>query len=103
MYIPDHFAIKDVDSAYRIIEAHPLGTLVTLTSEGLDANHIPFELDAERGMLTAHVARANPVWRQCANGVDALVIFRGRRAMCRRTGIQANMSRTDRFRLGTIR
>lgn len=77
MYIPDHFAIKDVDSAYRIIEAHPLGTLVTLTSEGLDANHIPFELDAERGMLTAHVARANPVWRQCANGVDALVIFRG--------------------------
>jgi transcriptional regulator len=77
MYIPDHFAIKDVDSAYRIIEAHPLATLVTLTSEGLDANHIPFELDAERGMLTAHVARANPVWRQCANGADALVIFRG--------------------------
>jgi transcriptional regulator len=28
-------------------------------------------------MLTAHVARANPVWRQCANGADALVIFRG--------------------------
>jgi transcriptional regulator len=77
MYIPDHFAIKDVETAYRIIEAHPLGTLVTLTSEGLDANHIPFELDAERGMLTAHVARANPVWRQCANGADALVIFRG--------------------------
>jgi predicted FMN-binding regulatory protein PaiB len=59
MYIPDHFAIKDTDEAYRIIEAHPLGILVTSIDEGLDANHLPFELDAERGVLTAHVARSN--------------------------------------------
>jgi transcriptional regulator len=48
-----------------------------MTPEGLDANHIPFELDAGRGVLTAHVARANPVWQQCGNEMDALVIFRG--------------------------
>ena len=60
MYIPDHFAIKSTDEAYRIIEAHPLGILVTSTDEGLDANHLPFELDAERGVLSAHIARANP-------------------------------------------
>ena len=62
---------------HQIIQAHPLGVLVTMTPEGLDANHIPFELDAGRGVLTAHVARANPVWQQCGNGMDALVIFRG--------------------------
>ena len=62
---------------HQIIEVHPLGVLVTMTPEGLDANHIPFELDAGRGVLTAHVARANPVWQQCGNGMDALVIFRG--------------------------
>ena len=62
---------------HQIIHAHPLGVLVTMTPEGLDANHIPFELDAGRGVLTAHVARANPVWQQCGNGMDALVIFRG--------------------------
>ena len=62
---------------HQIIQAHPLGVLVTMTPEGLDANHIPFELDAARGVLTAHVARANPVWQQCGNGIDALVIFRG--------------------------
>ena len=77
MYIPDHFAIKSTYEAYRIIEAHPLGILVTSTEEGLDANHLPFELDAERGVLTAHVARANPVWKKCGEGTDALVIFRG--------------------------
>ena len=62
---------------HQIIQAHPLGVLVTMTPEGLDANHILFELDAGRGVLTAHVARANPVWQQCGNGMDALVIFRG--------------------------
>ena len=62
---------------HTIIQTHPLGVLVTMTPEGLDANHIPFELDAGRGVLTAHVARANPVWQQCGNGMDALVIFRG--------------------------
>ncbi|MEY3669093.1 MAG: hypothetical protein RL258_488 [Pseudomonadota bacterium] len=77
MYIPDHFAIRDPAEAYRIIEAHPLGVLVTSTSAGLDANHLPFELNADRGVLTAHVARANPVWQQCGEGIDALVIFRG--------------------------
>jgi transcriptional regulator len=77
MYIPDHFSIKNVEVMHTIIQTHPLGVLVTMTPEGLDANHIPFELDAARGVLTAHVARANPVWQQCGNGMGALVIFRG--------------------------
>lgn len=80
MYIPAHFAIKHTQDLHAIIRAHPLGALVTLGPEGLDANHIPFELDAsqgEQGLLTAHVARANPVWEQCQCSGDVLVIFRG--------------------------
>lgn len=77
MYIPDHFSIKNLEAMHKIIQTHPLGVLVTMAPNGLDANHIPFELDAGRGVLTAHVARANPVWQQCGNGMDVLVIFRG--------------------------
>lgn len=77
MYIPDHFALENTEDAYRIIEEHPLGILVTSTGNGLDANHIPFELDTNTGVLSAHVARANPIWQQCGTGTDALVIFRG--------------------------
>jgi len=77
VYIPKHFAIESPAALHRIIESHPLGVLVSLTPGGLDANHIPFELDVERGVLTAHVARANPVWQDCAGGQDVLVIFRG--------------------------
>jgi transcriptional regulator len=77
MYIPSHFAIQDTDVLHRIIETHPLGVLVTQSPNGLDANHIPFELDRARGLLLAHVARANPVWRECGDGAQVMVIFRG--------------------------
>jgi len=77
MYIPDHFSIKNLATLHGIIQSHPLGVLVSTTPEGLDANHIPFELDPARGLLTAHVARANPVWQQCRDGADVMVIFRG--------------------------
>lgn len=80
MYIPEHFAIKHSQDLHAIIREHPLGALVTMSPDGLDANHIPFEFDAGQGalgQLTAHVARANPVWRQCQEGADVLVIFRG--------------------------
>ena len=80
MYIPAHFLIKNPQDIHTIIQEHPLGALVTLGPDGLDANHIPFEFDASQGahgLLTAHVARANPVWQQCQDGADVLVIFRG--------------------------
>jgi transcriptional regulator len=80
MYIPAHFAMERPSQMRAIIEQHPLGALVTLGGDGLDANHIPFELDPTQGsfgVLTAHVARANPVWQQCKEGAEVLVIFRG--------------------------
>lgn len=80
MYLPKHFEETRVDVLHELIRAHPLAALVTLTAGGLDANHIPFEIDpdpAPFGTLRGHVARANPVWRDFSPGVDALVIFQG--------------------------
>ena len=80
MYVPAHFAETRVEVLHGLIRAHPFGALVTLTPGGLDANHIPFEIDPEPapfGTLRGHVARGNPVWREAAPGADALVIFQG--------------------------
>jgi transcriptional regulator len=80
MYLPEQFAEQRVEELQRIIRDFPLGTIVTHTGQGLDANHIPFELDAERGAygtLQGHIARANPLWTEVPNGADVLVIFRG--------------------------
>ena len=80
MYLPAHFEESRVDVLHEHIHAHPLGALVTLTPRGLDANHIPFEVDPEPapfGTLRGHIARANPVWREVSRDVEALVIFHG--------------------------
>jgi len=78
MYLPKHFEETRVDVLHGLIRAHPLGALVTRSGDGLEANHIPFEIDpdpAPFGTLRAHVARANPVWREGLG--EALVIFQG--------------------------
>ena len=83
MYIPAHFAVTDPATLHRIIREHPLGVLVTHGEHGADADHIPFELDPSNGplgTLTAHVARANPLWQRCPTGTPVMVIFRGAEA-----------------------
>src|SRR5512139_119794 len=80
MYIPKHFDEPRVEVLHELIRARPLSTLVTLSSGGLDANHIPLHLSndpAPLGTLRGHVARANPMWSDLANGVEALAIFHG--------------------------
>ena len=79
MYIPKHFEERRVEILHELIRRHPLGALVTLTARGLEANHIPFEVDpdpAPFGILRGHIARANPLWRDSQNA-EALVIFQG--------------------------
>lgn len=80
MYIPSHFAEPRVDVLHQLVRAHPLATLVTLSSSGLNANHIPLHLSPEPsplGTLRGHVARANPLWRDSVEGVETLAIFQG--------------------------
>lgn len=83
MYIPAHFAETRPEALHRIMREHPLGMLVTHGSAGLDADHIPFELDASagtQGVLIAHVARANTLWQRCPTGTSVMVVFRGEHA-----------------------
>lgn len=78
MYIPAHFSENRPEELHRIINEHPLGALVTHTSQGLDANHIPFEFDAGKGphgTLQAHIARNNPL-KDIADDAEVMVIFR---------------------------
>ncbi|HEX5515845.1 MAG TPA: FMN-binding negative transcriptional regulator [Gammaproteobacteria bacterium] len=79
MYLPKHFEETRVEELHRVITEYPLGILVHSGPDGLDANHLPFELNAEageHGYLRAHVARANPLWQVANDGDEVLVIFR---------------------------
>nr|WP_294864132.1 FMN-binding negative transcriptional regulator [uncultured Pseudogulbenkiania sp.] len=79
MYLPAHFNESHTDALHQCIAQHPFGALITHGKNGLDANHIPFELatkEGELGVLKAHIARANPLWQDVANGAEVLVVFR---------------------------
>lgn len=80
MYLPKQFAEPRAEELHRIVRENSLGMLVTNTASGLEGNHLPFLLDADAGsggLLVAHVARANPVWREVRDGDEVLVVFRG--------------------------
>ena len=82
MYLPRHFEETRDAVMHALVHAHPLGLLVTRDGEELQADSLPFMLDAgrgPRGTLVAHVARANPLWRH-ANGQRVLAAFQGPQA-----------------------
>ena len=80
MYLPKLFAESRPEELHRLIREYPFGMLVTHTSSGLEASHLPFLLDDGRGAfgtLLAHIARANPLWTEVGDGGEVLVVFRG--------------------------
>ena len=80
MYVPEHFEETEIEVLHDLIVTHPLATLVTMSSNGINANHIPLHLVKEKGQygtLQGHVARANSVWSDLVNDVEALIIFQG--------------------------
>jgi transcriptional regulator len=82
VYLPKHFEETRAEVLHELLRAHPLGLLVTQPGGELRADSIPFMLDAQRGphgTLVAHVARANTLWRDAADG-QALIVFQGAQA-----------------------
>ncbi|MBW3510356.1 FMN-binding negative transcriptional regulator [Janthinobacterium sp. NKUCC06_STL] len=82
MYTPASFREERLDVLHGLIDAHPLGALVRQSVDGLCADHLPFEIaaptpDAPFGILRAHVARANPLWRTAGGNDECMVIFQG--------------------------
>jgi transcriptional regulator len=80
LYVPPLFKEDRIDVLHAAIRQSGLGTLVTLTADGLIASHVPMLLDPEpspHGTLLGHVARPNPQARGAVAGVQALAIFQG--------------------------
>jgi len=80
MYMPTHFEETRLEVLHELISARPLATLVTMSSGGIVANHIPLHLhkDTSRiGTLRGHVARSNPIWTDLAKDIETLVVFQG--------------------------
>jgi len=85
MYIPKANLETRLPVLAAMMREHPLAAVVTMGAGGLIASHIPLVYEAGGGVgeaggfgvLRGHVSRANPQWKDLAEGVDALAIFSG--------------------------
>jgi transcriptional regulator len=80
MYVPAHFDETRLEVLHGLMRAQPLATVVTLSADGINANHVPLHLASDQGQfgaLRGHVARSNPIWSNRVQDVEALAIFHG--------------------------
>jgi transcriptional regulator len=80
MYEPLPHRQDQLAAQHALIRSHPFGLLISQGAQGLEANSIPFLLDAgasKLGTLQAHMARANGQWRSLSEVADTLVVFQG--------------------------
>ena len=75
MYNPPHFEESRVDVLQQLMLQEPFAVVVTLGTSGLNANHLPLEVDGSTppfGTLRGHVSRANAMWKEPTSGVETL-------------------------------
>jgi transcriptional regulator len=80
MHIPSKFKEINLDKLYKFIQGYPLGTLVTSATSNINADHIPFYLKVGKNQqvtLQSHVAKVNPLWKECDDGQEILLMFHG--------------------------
>lgn len=77
MYNPKHFQEQETAKLCDFLRAHPLGLLISGGGETLAADLVPFFLDSSKGLLRAHVSKANPQWQILTEQPPVLIVFQG--------------------------
>jgi transcriptional regulator len=81
MYTPAAFREERPEILHALIREARLALLVSNGAAGLpDITHLPLTLDAGRGELIGHLARANPHWGALRAAGRAVAVFRGAEA-----------------------
>ncbi len=80
MYVPKSYRPTDADDVMGFIREHSFGVLIATDDAGVPmATHVPMLLSERDGMsvLSTHVARANPIWRNVQPDKPLLAVFSG--------------------------
>ena len=74
MYLPEQFEESNADVLINLIQNHALGCLIVHANGELEANHLPFEYDADQHVLLAHIAKKNPLYHRTVPTWNYVVI-----------------------------
>ncbi len=81
MYIPHFNAMDDPDEIRAFVESVGSAEIVTVGADGTPvATLLPILWSADGATVIAHMARANPHWREIADGSPCLAIVAGPQA-----------------------
>jgi transcriptional regulator len=81
MYLPRHFQIQDRDDIEALVRSVGAADLVTIGPDGIpEATRVPILWDGRTGTVFAHLARANPQWRNVSETSPALLIVTAQEA-----------------------
>jgi transcriptional regulator len=79
VYQPPSFVARDAAATQNVIRDYPFAALITARAPEPQISHLPLlfhSLPQPDGELVGHMARANPHWRQFADG-PTLAVFQG--------------------------
>lgn len=77
MYVPKHFEESDKKTLLKFMREFNFATLVNFSKNKPWATHLPFIVleDGDEIILKAHMAKANPQWKNMQKPDEVLVIF----------------------------
>jgi transcriptional regulator len=84
LYLPTQFAETDENVMRALIAAHPLGLLISASTDGVQANPIPFLVSGRTGRHACAPTCRAPIRNgaMCKDGASVLVVFQGDRHLC---------------------
>jgi len=77
IYTPGHFAVNDRDLLIQLMQENSFATLIVSNGNEPMIAHLPVLVDQATDTLHAHVARANPLWRELTPNHEVLFVFQG--------------------------
>lgn len=83
MYIPEYHKKENLSEIKQFLHKNSFGILVSQLNGKPWATHIPMELEIDddgKDVLTGHIAKANPQWKDFGRNEEVLCIFNGAHA-----------------------
>ena len=80
MFKQSLFNEENEDLIHELIETNSFGILVAIVDGELSADHLPFVFKpsaGDKGVLHAHIAKGNPLWKKQQPDQKVMAIFRG--------------------------
>ncbi len=79
MHIPRKFKQENIEELIALMKSYSFANVCVQGSGGLEVHHLPMAVSeiGDQLYLNAHIAKANPLWKNVCDGDPCLVVFNG--------------------------